>query len=127
MRQLLCLVPCLLVLVIAAGCGGPGENRVHGSIQFDDGTPLDKGELIFDSGTYSDIASVDDQGQFEVEQGLPPGTYKITLGGVMLPDAKGNYAPIVHPRYLEYQSTDLSVTVPMGDNPLQLVIDGPKK
>ena len=120
------LAPCLLLLVGGLGCSQQTENPVFGTVEYSDGTPMAQGELIFDDGKYSDIAPIDSQGNFAVEKGLPAGTYKVTLGGVMEPDAKGNYSPIVNKRYLEYKSTDLNVTVPLNDEAVKFVIDRPK-
>lgn len=118
---------CFILLASGIGCSQQTENPVFGTVHYADGAPMAQGELIFDDGKYSDIAPIDTQGNFSVVKGLPAGTYKVTLGGVMEPDAKGNYSPIVHKRYLEYKSTDLKVTVPMGDEPVNFVIDRPKK
>lgn len=117
----------LVLLVSGIGCSKQTENAVFGTVEYSDGTPMAQGELIFDDGKYSDIAPINTDGKFSVEKGLPAGTYKVTLGGVMEPDARGNYAPIVNKRYLEYKSTDLSVTVPLGDEPVTFVLDRPKK
>lgn len=127
MTRLTLLAPCLLLLVSGLGCGQQSENAVFGTVEYSDGTPMAQGELIFDDGQYSDIAPIDTEGKFSVEKGLPTGTYKVTLGGVMEPDEKGNYSPIVHKRYLEYKSTDLNVTVPLKGEPVKFVIDRPKK
>ncbi|QDU76583.1 hypothetical protein Pan97_36350 [Bremerella volcania] len=127
MTRFILLAPCLLLLVSGMGCSQQTENAVFGTVEYSDGTPMAQGELIFDDGTYSDIAPIDAEGNFSVAKGLPAGSYKVTLGGVMEPDAKGNYSPIVHKRYLEYKSTDLNLTVPMEDEPVKFVIDRPKK
>ncbi|WP_146115719.1 MULTISPECIES: carboxypeptidase regulatory-like domain-containing protein [Pirellulaceae] len=127
MKRTLLLAACLLLLIGGMGCSQQTENAVFGTVQYADGTPMAQGELIFDDGKYSDIAPIDSEGNFSVVKGLPAGTYKVTLGGVMEPDAKGNYSPIVHKRYLEYKSTDLNVTVPLGDEPVKFMIDRPKK
>lgn len=118
---------CVLLLAGGMGCSQMTENPVYGTVEYSDGTPMAQGELIFDDGKYSDIAPIDSEGNFAVVKGLPAGTYKVTLGGVMEPDAKGNYSPIVHKRYLKYKSTDLNVTVPMKDEPVKFVVDRPKK
>ncbi len=127
MPRIVSILSCLLLLGAAIGCSQQTENAVYGTIHYDDGTPLSQGELIFDDGSYSDIAPIDSEGNFAVEKGLPAGTYKITLGGVLEPDATGNYAPIVHKRYLDYRSTDLSIQVPMTTEGTEVVIDRPKK
>lgn len=126
LRQLF-VITGLLFLPLATGCGPTVENRVFGTVKFEDGSPLDVGELIFDNGSYSDIAPLNEKGEFSVEKGLPKGEYKVTLGGVTLPNEKGQYQPIVAKDYLDYQSTDLKITVPQGDKPVEFVIQKPKK
>ncbi|EAQ79128.1 hypothetical protein [Blastopirellula marina] len=118
----LCTLP---LLMFAIGCGQGGAT-VRGKVQFEDGSPLTQGELIFDSGTYSEIAPIDDQGNFTIAKGLPDGNYKIIVQGA----SEGDYtAPkmLIDKRYIDYRSTDLELNVEGSASDIVLTVDRPKK
>ncbi|MFI4876018.1 MAG: hypothetical protein ACIALR_11790 [Blastopirellula sp. JB062] len=114
---------CLFGLV---GCGLPGGNApVQGIVLFEDSKPVDAGNIAFDDGTYSDRALLTADGSFVVEDGLPPGNYRVTLSSAWgdTPTAK----PLVHPRYGSYDTTDLSVEILDQSNELRLTVNRPKR
>ncbi|PQO44296.1 hypothetical protein [Blastopirellula marina] len=117
---------CLLALAaFAIGCGESGS-IIQGKVQFSDGSPLTVGELIFDDGAYSEVAPIDDQGNFTILKGMPDGIYKITIQGA----AEGEYAnpkPLVDNRYIDYGTTDLELTVQGSARDIVLTVDRAKK
>jgi hypothetical protein len=91
-------VACGLALAILAGCGPKSDRlRIHGTVALD-GQPLDKGSIRFTPATptsgeqsLSAGAMIRD-GEFDIpqEQGLPPGTYRVSISS---PDTSGKKVP----------------------------------
>ena len=72
-----------------AGCGG-GGHAVTGKITFPDGTPLERGRVVFDSGSQTFYGEVAPDGTYTMlggagEKRIPPGTYNVYLMGTVLP------------------------------------------
>ena len=80
------ILPLLLgCLLFAAGCGQP---KVTGTVTFSDGTPLERGAVNFEAGTYIAMGSLDKNGRYSIGgvkagDGVPPGVYKVTITGAM--------------------------------------------
>ena len=89
MKKYLTIFLPLLVIIFIAGCGDP---KVTGKVTFPDGTPLTKGQVMFQKEGF--IASGDLQkdgtysaGKNKDGDGLPPGTYKVFISGASTYDA----------------------------------------
>lgn len=72
-----------LSLIIFTGCSG-GKVGVSGKVTFEDGTPLSKGEVTFQTGDYSASGKVNPDGTYTISStgnndGLKPGLYKVTV------------------------------------------------
>ena len=88
----------LLSLLLAfTGCGG-GVSLVTGKVTFPDGSLLDTGTVVFDSGAKVFYGSVDTQGNYtmmgtEGGKKIPDGTYQVYLMGTAR-SANPDAAPI---------------------------------
>ena len=79
----------LLVIVMAgllAGCNS--NSKVSGHVTFEDGSPLKKGTVIFDSGTRQAKGDLDANGFYQLgslseKDGLPAGQYRVYITGAM--------------------------------------------
>ena len=74
-----------IAAALFSGCGNP---RVIGHVQFDDGTPLTVGEVIFESATQQARGPIDKSGNYVMEtikkgDGVPPGNYRVYVGGAV--------------------------------------------
>ena len=74
-------------LLALTGCGGGGF-AVTGKVTFPDGSPLDTGTVVFDSGSTVFYGGVDKQGNYtmmgtEGSKGIPAGSYQIYLMGTV--------------------------------------------
>jgi hypothetical protein len=124
---------------LSAGCGKPSikTHPVRGSVEVKDGdvTMLTGSTIQFvqaDDETIRPYANIDASGNYivktlykgEIVQGAPEGKYKarIMLGDESdegVPSRKGK-GIIIHPRFLEFEKSGLSVTVPSSDYKLSL-------
>jgi hypothetical protein len=76
----------ILCLQLLLGCGGDGTHDVTGRVTFEDGSPLTKGEVVFEGEEFEAIGRIKEDGTYELSSygdgdGAPPGTYKVYLGG----------------------------------------------
>ena len=73
-----------LLFIFAVGCGS-GNVSVTGKVMFPDGTPLDHGEVIFESSVLIARGAIQRDGTYRVQsgelKGLPVGTYNVSVGG----------------------------------------------
>lgn len=76
------------VAVLAAGCGGSGVKTypVSGKVTFEDGSPLTKGTVVFESTTMAAMGQIQPDGTYTLTtykdgDGAPEGSYKVYLQG----------------------------------------------
>jgi len=86
-RQILALSLFAIPLLLA-GCGG--GNVVTGKVTFPDGTPLERGRVVFDSGMHMFYGEISPDGTFTMEgaaggRTIPSGTYGVFLMGTVRP------------------------------------------
>jgi len=127
------------VAILGIGCGKAGikTHPVGGKVEVKDGNVAmlagSTVQLVQDADeTIRPYGNIDASGNFtvkttykgEVLQGAPEGKYKarIMLGdesdeGVPSRKGKGN---VIHPRFLEFNTSGLSITVPSGDYTITL-------
>jgi hypothetical protein len=138
MRDLLAmLVVALLsgVAVIASGCGGDGERgptgTVSGKVVGPDGRPVTQGAINFTAPKQGvgAITPLSESGEFELEQPLPVGTYKVYFTPPAPPPPEPGSPPPpkqipgVPRQYHSEQATPLSVEITEGKNPLTLELE----
>ena len=108
----------LLLCVVLSGCGD-GSLRVSGKVTFPDGSPLIRGTVVFDSGSFTNKAVLDSNGQYNIE--VPTGQYKVYFTFTSVrdetfvpppdePDAQ-RYIELIHSSYTTLNSTALSCDV----------------
>ncbi|MDO5553114.1 MAG: hypothetical protein Q4G68_05085 [Planctomycetia bacterium] len=139
MQKAVLFIVVSVLIIFASGCNS--NVRVHGQIQFDDGTPLTCGTVVFDDGMQAARGDLDSEGNYRLggeykNDGVPPGNYKVYIIGACQtvttgesapsPDAgstkkpvslKGKGAPrmrvtpLIHSRFTSRDKTDLSCEV----------------
>jgi len=76
-----------LLLVCIVGCGG--NCTVTGTVKFPDGTPLDRGSVIFESDKLVANGKIQKNGTYSLisgeKKGILPGTYRVSIGGLTQP------------------------------------------
>lgn len=117
----------LLLLVGLAGCGsatGPGMTAVSGTVTLN-GEPVGPGTVAFipSDGTGNPATgNVDESGKFQMSvhkpgDGVPPGTYKVTVTIEKTPaygDEKGNLFPPTYlspEKYMNPETSGFAITV----------------
>jgi hypothetical protein len=73
------------IAILFSGCSG--NAKVTGHIQFEDGTPLTAGEVVFESDTLQARGLIDASGRYVLESskkgdGVPPGLYRVGVNAV---------------------------------------------
>jgi hypothetical protein len=130
------LVLCAVALP-AVGCGG-GSYPVTGTVTLDDGSPLTKGLVVFESsdGTSMARGQVQSDGNYQLStsrpgDGVKPGRYRVLVSPLDLsdvPDEKKNLPFDV--KYTRFQTSGIEVEVKAEANviPIQLTRPaGPKQ
>jgi hypothetical protein len=100
--------------IIAIGCG----NTVHvnGKVTLEDGTPVTKGFINFNDGTYEARGVIGKDGTYKVEtdasgKGLKKGNYKVYFSGTNDLDNKLKPVPIIDKKYDSAETTDLKISI----------------
>jgi hypothetical protein len=120
----------ILVLALAAGCGGDGLYPAGGKVAFKDGTPLQGGLVVFEPtnpavkvGARGDIQP---DGTFRLGtrkegDGALEGHYRVTVA-VPHRFEGGGFKPVIHPRYEHLDSSKLEFTVTRDKDKNQFAI-----
>jgi hypothetical protein len=132
------IAPVMIVVGLVAGCGsGPAPTvAVDGKVTFQDGKPL-PGGFIFLIPTRRDgweaSGTIQPDGTFRLESlgldGAVPGDYKVRLAldspasGRGARKKKTTAAPPIDRKYLDENSSGLTVTVPPGGGPVAVRLD----
>jgi hypothetical protein len=133
-------VPKALVLVVVAlagaGCG-KSTHPVRGKVRFSDGTPLTVGRVVADSGDpqVGSWGYIREDGTFELgtfshNDGVPPGTYRVSIeNAVTSPPPGGDPTkfvsrPLLHPRFADKGTSGLTFEVPK-DTVWEIVVEKP--
>jgi hypothetical protein len=82
MKKMTMIVP-LLAIVFAIGCGDP---KVTGKVTFPDGTPLTRGQVMFQKEGFVASGDIQRDGSYSAGKnkdgdGIPPGTYEVFIVG----------------------------------------------
>jgi len=112
----------LIPLVFAIGCGG--NVVIRGIATMADGTIIDNGTVYFqgDAGQFSADIQPDgtfSPGRLQDGDGIPPGVYQITVGGVVRYEGEFRMEglvsvfpatiPLIHSRYMNPGTSGLSI------------------
>ena len=130
---------CGLILILGAvafaGCGGQKTYPVKGTVSVKDGEPLSKGYVVFTSEKFTARGEIGPDGDFvlsssRVDDGAPPGTYKVTLIGTGDgPTYENPDIPVrrsVDEKYEASNTTPLELTVEPKANEFDIEADPPK-
>jgi hypothetical protein len=111
----------LLSVLFVFGCNS--GSVVSGKVSFSDGTPLDHGEVILHSDSYSAGGQINTNGTYRIyggdmKKGIPNGEYKVTVIaapiGESQADAKGQpipLPPIIQDKFSDPTQSGLTCTV----------------
>ncbi|MGL4944604.1 MAG: hypothetical protein ACRC46_15595 [Thermoguttaceae bacterium] len=134
---------CSLVFVV--GCSQ--NTVVKGTVKFEDGTPLTKGTIVFESATTRVSSPLTAKGEFTlggvtVNDGVPPGTYKgwfigtfadsaSTSGGGAgrhaAPRAMPKQIPLIDQKYFEGATSGMTLEIAKGSGAIKrdIVVEKP--
>jgi len=77
----------LFLFTLALGCGK--NCSVTGKVTFSDGTPLDRGTVLFENDSMAARGTIKKDGTFTMisgdNKGVPKGTYKVSIGRLTEP------------------------------------------
>lgn len=129
-------VPSVIVLGLLAGCGGGSAPTVavDGKVTLGDGKPLTGGSIFLipiRQGGWEASGPIHADGTFRLESlgldGAVPGEYKVKLAMDPPASARGvrkkKTANVpIDPKYLDENSSGLTVTVPSGGGPVTVLL-----
>jgi hypothetical protein len=123
--------PLLLLFSTAAlfagmtGCSG--HVGLSGTVVYSDsGEPVTSGEIQFSAGTFLARAMIQPNGSFrtgtyKASDGLPPGTYNVAIYSV-----NEHTIPLIHPRYGDWRTSELTITVDKTTTGVEFKVDRPE-
>ena len=114
------------------GCGGPTLLPAAGTVQFDDGSPVQTGVVEFRStdGEYRGASKISNEGAFALEtldgqSGVPAGQYDVIVVQLVITEdlslADHNHGKPVPRKYADYFTSGLKVDV-TPENASNLVV-----
>jgi hypothetical protein len=125
-----------LLLIVAAGCGGPTTYPVRGKVVFKDGTPLTGGLVVFRP--VDEKLQVSARGDIQPDGSFILGTYKEGDGAVpgkyqaaITPPPRRKIRekpverPIINPRFESYDTSGLEFEVKRQSNDFTIEVDKP--
>lgn len=125
----------LLGMMLCCGIGCSENLQVKGTVTFsDDGTPLDIGMILFESGAMVSRGNIKEGGAFTLSSekqndGIPPGTYKVYFSGALKTEAGAmgpKIIPLVADKYNSASTTDIAITIDQSTkSPLEIKVDRP--
>jgi len=119
------IIPCFLcvfLLLAFSGCGGD-KVPLKGKVTFkEDGSPLTRGMVCFETDTFRARGTLNSDGTYQVtsvkdNDGIPPGFYKVYIFGAedSVEDAPGmnaaRSASLVAAKYTNKETSGISVEV----------------
>lgn len=80
----------LLIFVVLAFAGCSGKSSVTGKVTYDDGSPLTRGSVCFQTDKYFAEGPLQSDGSYtlgalKAGEGVPPGTYQVFINGAIIP------------------------------------------
>ena len=123
----------LALLVFAVGCGNR-QVGAGGIVVFsDDGSPvmqgsaLTQGTVFFSTSTFQSRSEIDSQGRFTMgsfgaTDGLPPGTYNVSVVATDNTDSMNPYS-LIDPKYASPVTSGIEITVDKTVRNLEIRVD----
>ena len=130
----LMIVALSLLLMQLAGCSSETV-QLSGKVVFsDDGAPVPIGTVCFTDGTVASRGTILEDGTFtmgyvRMEDGIPPGRYKVYFIGVELPDpakdqaAMDNTSPLIDRKYTRSDTSGLEVEITADTKTMEFKLD----
>ena len=120
-----------LLLLLCVSCGGSGDGTypVSGTLELANGDPFSEGQVQFlSSHGKSHMVTLKADGSFELRKnakanGLEPGEYKVLAFEANFGDIDRPAKKVIHPKYGNAQSTDLTATVKEESNVFEFTLD----
>jgi hypothetical protein len=116
-------------LFVACGCGS-GKYPVRGKVTLEDGTPLTRGMVVFESldGTQGARGMIQPDGRYELSSasagdGVRPGRYRVLVSALDLTDVPDEQKTLPFDvKYTRFQTSGLEVEVKARKNdvPIEL-------
>lgn len=126
----------VLMLLGTTGCGGKRLYPVTGQVVFKDGTPLPGGWIVFepmDSAVKVGArGGIRPDGTFQLgtetnDDGALVGRYRVLVQPPLpLKRKEKAAAPVIHPRYLSKETTDLEYAVEAKKNHFRIEVERPE-
>ena len=124
-----------LMIVFVAGCGDP---TVTGKVTFPDGTPLTKGQVMFQKEGFVASGNIQQDGTYSAGKlkdgdGLPPGKYQVYITGTMVSGGSDATSPsltsrpisLIAPKYTAPNTSNLTVEV-KGNTTFDFTVEPPQ-
>jgi len=118
----------VLLLCAVAGCG-KGHVPLKGKVVFsDDGSPLTLGSVILTRQNFQSRGDLNSKGEFVMESlsardGLPPGTYQVSIAGAIEYGAFGGMRSVVDPKWTDPETSGKTIEVDRKTKVLELTVD----
>ncbi|MDR0611848.1 MAG: hypothetical protein LBG58_17205 [Planctomycetaceae bacterium] len=136
MKNVFLMMLLLLCLTSFNGCNN-GNVKFGGKVTFEDGSPLTAGVVVFDNGVNMSTAPIRPDGTFTAgtsreNNGIPPGTYRVSISGVVeLLDNPENLfpapsRPLIHSKLTNPDTSGLSVIVDKSPQPYNILVEPPQ-
>ncbi len=117
--SLLGLMSAAVFTLSMAGCGGSVGPAVKGTVTYADGTPVTVGEVQFVGERFSAVGPINPDGTYTMGSmrpgdGVPAGTYKVSLGGELQGSTYENKPPLIDSKYFNASTSGLVCEVEEG-------------
>ncbi len=131
----------LLLLLAAAGCGGPRLYPVHGKVAYPDGSPMLGGAVMFEPvpnplNVMAQAALDNQTGEFRLTtykegDGAMPGLYRVIVRPRRPNPKSQTVDPALlnqlHPRFMDFATSGLEFTVEPKDNEFVITVERERK
>lgn len=117
----------------AVGCG-PGFQQVHGKVTYEDGTPVTKGLVVFESTAEKHAltarGNIGTDGSYRLGtrqpgDGAPAGKYRVLLTPLL--ENPDQPEQTFDPRFSDFKTSGLEFDVKNGANDFPITVSRPKK
>jgi len=118
----------ILLVCLVVGCG-KGHVPLKGKVVFsDDGSPLTLGSVILTKQNFQSRGDLNANGEFVMESlsardGLPPGTYQVSIAGAIEYGVFGGMRSIVDPKWTDPETSGMTVEVDRKTKFLELTVE----
>ncbi|MDR1494399.1 MAG: hypothetical protein LBT05_17020 [Planctomycetaceae bacterium] len=117
-----------VALLCTAGCSR--NVALSGRVTFPDGSPLTVGEVYFETDTFLSHGSIGKDGRYVLgslseKDGLPPGTYRVSIVDAEEPAGAMTYKSLIDEKYKDGKTSGLTCTV-KGSTTFDITVTKPE-